>query len=107
MPYIAALVRHRDWEDATWVDLFDVRNDVQDPERALRSAIAEYLATTDGKLSIEHSCDDFNWGDAVLDVTPEIWHKHGLKPRYNDCVIRVDQDEVLIPSSKTASSSNI
>jgi hypothetical protein len=97
MPYVAALVRSRASEGTQWVDLFDVDDHIQDSEEAMRSAVAEYLSTADGEISIQHSCGDFNWGDALNDVTHEIWRKHGLKLRYSVSSIHVDQDEVLIP----------
>lgn len=100
MPYLTTLVRHRSFEDTIFVDLFDVEDHVQDPEAAMRAAVKEYLQTTDGIASLKRTCHDFNWGDAVNDVTPEIWHKHGLRFRYHDQVVQVNHDEVLAPEPK-------
>lgn len=94
---VVNLIRERRSENEYWVDTFIIADNVQNPEQALREAVAEFLASDAGKEEIERSCHDFNWGDAVMAVPDAIWEKHGLSLcRENIAVdVLVDQDEVL------------
>lgn len=94
--YYANLVRERKCEDQTWIDTFEVEDFVENPERAIRDAVKEFLDTDEGKKALSYTCHDFNWGDAVVYVPEEIWKKHGLRFRTVKSVdVVVDQDEVL------------
>lgn len=87
-----------------YTDTFEHADGLQteEVEKAMREAIAEFLATSEGKECSEGCCDDFNWGDAVTEVPDEIWAKHGL--RLENSVkghdIIVDQDEVFHPTDE-------
>lgn len=98
------------WSDAFWVDARKV------PTTDLfRAAVQEYLETEEGRMAIQETRDDFNWGDAILYVPEQIWNKHGIYPATHEklpemmglaptadhtiLTLTVDQDEVLIPST--------
>lgn len=106
MKQLVVLIRKREWENAVWADYFRAEPS-ENPEETFRQAVQEYLMTEDGKEAIKATSEDFNWGDAVMDVPKEQWMKHGLEPlQSGDSVVIhhtieviVDQDEVLIPQS--------
>lgn len=94
--YILNLIRERTSENLTITDTFFVNDFVVDAEKALRNAVAEYLNTKEGKRAIELTCNDFNWGDAIMGVPDKIWFKHGLSMDNEKVVIvKVNQDEIL------------
>ena len=80
-----------------------------------RAAVKDFLTTEDGMAAIQNSCEDFNWGDAMMYVPEDSWNKHGIysfdrtrtpeemgftpTPNYNPVTFTVVQDEVLIPES--------
>ena len=67
----------------------------------LRAAVAEYLATPNGKQAIIDTNYDFNWGDAISSVPDEIWNKYGLSLVEDDReTIDLDQDEILCPEEE-------
>lgn len=72
--YSWGLTGSRDWGAGAWY--FAVDADVADPAAALRSAVADHLDRPDANPD-GHA---FNWGDAVVDVAPETWARHGLRP---------------------------
>ena len=96
------------WADDFWVDA------AQTPSKELfQKAVEAFLMTNDGQAAVDQTCNDFNWGDAVIYVPHEIWNKYGIYPfdysltpedrglaptsSANLAKIQVDQDEVLIP----------
>jgi len=94
-----ALVRRVESENATYIDLFACAPGVADPEKAMRAAIAEFLATPAGRRAFKETGDDFNWGDSLMCVPASIWKRHGLRlinPQERKVVL-VDQDEVFYP----------
>ena len=116
----ATLIRHRPWENASWSNDFWVDASKVPSKELFEQAIHDYLNTAAGKLAIEFTCNDFNWGDAMMYVPENIWNRHGiysldynrpaselgLAPTSSEhlSTIQADQDEVLIPdeSSKEA-----
>lgn len=105
MPKLITLTRERQSERWRATDHFIAQDHVDNPEKALRKAIDDYLFTPDGKDMINYSCGDFNWGDAVMSVSEECLNKHGIELKYDDKTytisgdtieITVNQDEVLI-----------
>lgn len=109
------LIRERYSDDEIWSDVFWV-DALKTPAKELFvAAVEEFLSTPDGRQAIEDTCEDFNWGDAVMYVPEEIWNKHGiysdirdltpnqrsLAPTSSDMsvTIKVDQDEILIPDA--------
>lgn len=109
------LIRDRYSEDETWSDVFWVDAIKTSSKELFMAAIEEFLNTPEGQQAIEDTCEDFNWGDAVMYVPEEIWNKHGifsddpdLTPSQRNfaptssimsVTIKVDQDEILIPDS--------
>lgn len=104
------LLRERAWENAFWTDDFWVDANKTPTIDLFKAAVQEYLNTPDGMQEIKNTCEDFNWGDAVMYVPSDIWNKHGiyeniedmpnLTPARRDSIIlKVNQDEVLIPDS--------
>lgn len=91
------LTRMRCGESEAYTDLLEVDDSIKDAETAIRTAIKEFLSTPDGMDAMVDSCDDFNWGDAIMYVPDEIWAKHGLRiiPEPMYVSIYVSQDEVL------------
>jgi hypothetical protein len=69
----------------------------ENPQAAMRAAVKEYLSTDEGKQIAENNGDDFNWGDAILNVPAELWEKYGLRmvTHLTDNVIVVNHDENL------------
>lgn len=106
MEQIIVLIRERDWENTRWSNYFAVK-DAENPEQSFRDAIAEFLSTKEGVEAIKHSCEDFNWGDAVNKIPCEILQKYGIREIADDepftvkqlTEIVVNQDEVLIPDT--------
>lgn len=114
------LIRHRPWENTSWSNDFWIDASKVPSKVLFEQAVHDYLNTAAGKLAIEFTCNDFNWGDAMMYVPENIWNRHGIYPLdYNRpaselglaptssehlSTIQVDQDEVLIPdeSSKEA-----
>src|SRR3990172_1826465 len=74
-----ALVRRVESENATYIDLFACAPGVADPEKAMRAAIAEFLATPAGRRAFKETGDDFNWGDSLMCVPASIWKRHSLR----------------------------
>ena len=99
------LVRSISSEEINYYDFFLIK-DSKNPKQCLLDAIQHFLETEEGKVAIEQTSRDFNWGDSVLYVPEEIWNQYGVKSvvsgekiEFNDpYVIYVDQDEVLIPN---------
>lgn len=68
------------------------------PETALRGAVREYLETPQGERYLQSIRGNFNWGDALERVPPQVWERHGLRPleaRRVDDVITVEHDEII------------
>lgn len=94
----------------TWDNEFFYHGDAttsQDIEKAFRAAVLSHLIGADGDSSILQSCRDFNWGDAMMDVSAETWAKFGFSifsANSNKVqpvtpgviIIRVNQDECLL-----------
>lgn len=85
-------------------DFFVANETVEQPEMALRETVREFLHTPDGQDFIDET-DDFNWGDAIAHVPPDMWEKHGMTLKLYDQVysvtgetieVAVNQDEDLI-----------
>ena len=92
------LVRERPngLEQDIWTDTFAHECSVNEVEQRLRDAVNEYLQTDEGKHQIELTCNDFNWGDAIMYVPQAIWQRHGLTLSAPVTMsIRVRQDEIL------------
>ena len=95
--YTVNLIRRRNYSGDIWVDTFDVDDNVKEAEQAFRSAVKSFLATDEGKQATKVAGDDFNWGDAVNNVTDSTWRAFGLslRPAVQNLDVIVDQDEVL------------
>lgn len=103
---IITLIRVRRSDQDMWSDNFIYSGD-QDPKKALRDAVLGYLSTPDGEQAYEQSCEDFNWGDAIMEIPSEYWMQHDIKPvntvflpeagvSYSFASVLVDQDEHFI-----------
>lgn len=105
MKIIVNLIRERISENEVWVDSFECDESVINPEQSMRAAVKEYLKTEEGKKAIKDTCNDFNWGDAVLYVPDKIWNKYGLYPlnRNKSIDIKVNQDEILFEDENSIS----
>jgi len=81
-----------------FVESFEVREDVQDPEKALREAIKEFVLsdTDEAKAAISHACGHFNWADAISAVPENLFIKHGLTFLKQVSIdVFVDHNEIL------------
>lgn len=104
--HLVTLVRTRSWESAHWFDYFIVKH-TDNPEQTIRDAVAHYLQTDSGQKALVDTSDDFNWGDAVMQIPEEIWTAFNITCICEDqpvsihnatcCTIMVDQDELLTP----------
>lgn len=107
------LIRERYSEREIWCDDFWVDANKSPSKELFQKAVEAFLMTKDGEKAVAHTCNDFNWGDAVIYVPNEIWNGFGIYPfdyrrspeemgfaptsSLNITRILVDQDEVLIP----------
>ena len=93
----------REWDKYdTFVVPYAIRDDVEDPEAALRAAVQDFLAsgTEDAKHAIDYSCGYFNWGDVLSFVPNSYFVNRGLTPIEGDFIdVTVNHDEVLEKSS--------
>lgn len=93
---IINLVRERVSENETWIDVFELDDNIRDAETEFRNAVADYLSTDLGKQAITWTNGDFNWGDAIMCVPNNVWFEHGIRPlSFRATNIVVNQDEVL------------
>ena len=91
-----------------WVESFKIREDIQQPETALRNAIKEFVnsGTEESKKALEYACGCFNWGDAISSVPDDLYIKHGLTKLNQESIdVYVDHDEILCDDLIEASSS--
>lgn len=96
MSYTVNIIRERRSENEVWVDTFSVQDSVENPEAALRAAVEAFLKTEAGKKAIDQTCNDFNWGDAMVYLSAKDLAPYGLERvtgRTKD--VLVNQDEVL------------
>lgn len=91
--YVFKLVRYRGGGEV-YVDVFAAAGCVADPERALRSAVEEYLRSPEGRQAAEETGWEFNWGDALMYVPVEVFLRHGILP-LDVAEVEVHQDEIL------------
>lgn len=96
------VVRERKSDNWTAYAWFVVEDSVKEPEVALRNAVKDFLKSDKGKKSIQYACGDFNWGDAIANITDEFLHPHGLQWSDEAETIVVNQDEILFPDIQEA-----
>ncbi|WP_214688281.1 MULTISPECIES: hypothetical protein [unclassified Exiguobacterium] len=89
------LVRERKSDNSHVVDTFLVKDSITEPEVALRDAVKDFLMSDEGKKCVIYACGDFNWGDAISNITDEFLQPHGLVSFNVSETIVVNQDEVL------------
>lgn len=91
------LTRNRAWTQQKYTDTFLIEDHIEDPEKALRAAVKNYLNTKDGKDAVIHSIGDFNWGNVITSIDDASLNKQGIYRTTNtDAIfIEVNQDEVL------------
>ena len=67
-------------ESTEFVVSFEVRDDIQQPEQALRETVQEFVnsGTDEAKQAISHANGLFNWGDAMTFIPDNLFMKHGL-----------------------------
>ncbi|MEW6770125.1 MAG: hypothetical protein AB1330_01850 [Bacillota bacterium] len=101
-PFIITLVRVRyDNPPEAYINYFEWLSDgvpdTREIERSMRDAVAEYLATPEGKEYNKSIRYDFNWGDAIQEIPDSIWEKFNLRllPFTKTAEICVNQDELL------------
>lgn len=113
---LVTIIRERASENEQWVDSFWVDAKKVPSVDLFRAAVSDFLRTKDGAQAIKDSCNDFNWGDAMMYVPQEIWKKHGIypvelthppkemglapTPNNNPMIFTVDQDELLFDPSQ-------
>lgn len=81
-----------------FIESFQYDDGIQDPEKALRDAIREFINsdTEDAKKAKSYSCQSYNWGDAMSSVPDNFFVKHGLvRLNQNAVDVFVDHDEIL------------
>lgn len=87
----------RDWK--IWIENFWLEEGVENPEKALREAIQDFLksGTEASEAALSYACDCFNWGDAMSFVPDEVFARHGLRKisDYGAVDINVEHDEIL------------
>ena len=82
----------------TWVVSFKVNKTVDDPEKALRNAVHDFVHsdTEAAKEALEYANGYFNWGDVMISVPSEYYEKHGLTPLEGESIeVVVEHGEVL------------
>jgi len=85
-----------------FVESFEIREDVQNPEKALREAIQEFVnsGTDQSRAALSYACGCFNWGDVFSNVPDELFIKHGLTPLKQNAVdVFVDHNEILVSNT--------
>ena len=93
----------QDWNEPTdrannFAESFEIIGDVQEPEKALRAAVREFIdsGTAEAKQALEYACGCFNWGDAISSVPDSLFEKHGLRKLHCEALdVFVDHDEIL------------
>lgn len=102
---MVVLRRERRSEGQVYTDYYVAREEVADPEAALRSAVDEFLFTDEGREMILYTSEDYNWGDASMSLTDDVLSKHGMERLREDHAytlngevveVVVNQDEVLV-----------
>ena len=81
-----------------WIETFNISDEVQQPETALRNAVKEFVTsgTENAKEALDYACGGYNWGDAMSSVPDKLFMKHGLARLYSETVdVFVEHDEVL------------
>lgn len=92
------IIEDRNEEASSFVVSYRIKDGVQEPEKALRAAVQDFLTsgTEEAKEAVDYSCGCFNWGDAVVRVPNSYFEKYGIVP---DCQCAVDvfvnHDEIL------------
>ena len=82
----------------TWVVPFKVSETVDDPEKALRDAVHDFVHSDKevAKVALRSATGYFNWGEVMSSVPSEYFEKHGLTPLEGETFdVVVDHDEVL------------
>ena len=116
------ITRERYSENEAWSDHFWVDASKTPSVELFRDAVQAYLKTEAGKVAINATCEDFNWGDAIIYVPTEAWNESGIYPfdfhhtpqemglvptsSDNLFTFTVDQDEVLIPDDSLEQEEN-
>ena len=85
-------------EDSAMTAVFRAAENNTNPEESLRNAIRDFIesGSDEAEKALEHSCGNFNWGDAICRVPELYYRKHGLEfsgETYTDVV--VDRCETL------------
>ncbi len=81
-----------------FVESFDVRSDVADPEKALRDAVNEFVqsGSAASTQALAFANGYYNWGDAMSSIPVSLFSKHGLTRLYRETVdVHVDHNELL------------
>lgn len=91
--------------------LFEATARVEDVERALRAAIAEYFRSGEGaRVRRGEGLERIGWCDAIPWIPDELWERHGLRVFRHPDVERIlldeeeDLGEELPPAGATAAS---
>ena len=87
----------KDWK--IWVENFCLEDSAEDPERALREAIMDFLksGTEVAKEAISYASGCFNWGDVMCSVPDKFFARHRLRKMsaYEAVAVNVEYDEIL------------
>ena len=80
------------------VESFAIRDDVTDPEWALRKSVRDfvYSGAENAKQALDYANGSYNWGDVITTVPDEVFAKNGLtRLKQNAVDVHVDHDEIL------------
>jgi hypothetical protein len=94
--YIKLIRTYPDQGEA-YVDTFALETTSEDAVSVIRGAVEDFLTTPDGRNAMKKMCGEFNWTDALNEISSEFWNEHGInilpEPPFES--IWVIDDEVL------------
>lgn len=88
-------IEHDGLDIRTITAVFTIPSPDFDIISAVKAASNEYIATENGKRTLEHNCGYFNFADFLACVPEEICKKHGFTYKTTGDMI-IDWDESLI-----------
>ena len=86
------------YDSTEFIVSFEIREDIQQPEQALRNAVQEFInsGTDEAKQALSNARGLFNWGDAMTAVPDNLFIKHGLTKLNTENVdVFVNLNEIL------------
>jgi len=82
-------------EKETWVNMYRVRDDVEDPAEAFRAAIVKFCESEEGANMVRYAGGSPNWGDISTHKPDDFLRSCGFYPFGESIAMAVDHDEVV------------